>query len=207
MFCSDAYLRDISYDDGMKVAGIIYLHEISQTRMFGTARKNLDMFRKLCGDDALKNVVLGTTKWGDVTPEVGQRRGQQLQDTYWKEMVQHGSVIMQVHADSASAWQIVNRILENEAVNFVLIQEEVIELQKVIPDTEAGRMLRYTLQELLEQQKKLSRDLEGEKTAKKDDALLQQQLLENRKRMGNTISQIQKLKIPLSARIKRLFGL
>lgn len=25
------------------------------------------MFGKLCGDDALKNIILGTTKWGGVT--------------------------------------------------------------------------------------------------------------------------------------------
>lgn len=34
--------------------------------MFGTARKDLDMFRNLCGDEAPRNVVLGTTKWDKV---------------------------------------------------------------------------------------------------------------------------------------------
>ena len=50
----------------MKNAGIIYLHEITLKHMTDTALKNLDMFRKLCGDDALMKVVLGTTKWGEV---------------------------------------------------------------------------------------------------------------------------------------------
>jgi hypothetical protein len=31
--------------------------------MFGASRKNLTMLNKLCGDDALKNVILATTKW------------------------------------------------------------------------------------------------------------------------------------------------
>ena len=189
----DTYVN-ISYHDGMKLTGIIYLHEISQTRMFGTARNNLDMFRKLCGDDALKNVVLGTTKWSDVTSEAGQRREQQLRDTYWKEMLQHGSVIMHVHADSSSAWKIVNRILENDRVEFVRIQEELLELQKIIPDTDAGRTLRFTLEEL---EKHLS--AEGN-TANTENGQLRQRLDEVRK-------QIQKLQVPLSERIKRFIGL
>ena len=71
----------------MKLSGIICLHEIAQTRMFGTAHKYLDMFEKLCSGGVLGNVVLGTTKWDEVAPEVGQRREQKLEDTHWKEML------------------------------------------------------------------------------------------------------------------------
>ena len=74
----------------MKVAGIIYLHEITQTRMVGTAIRNLEMFKKLCGNDALVNVVLGTTKWGELRPEVGQKREKQLAELFWKDMIQRG---------------------------------------------------------------------------------------------------------------------
>ena len=38
----------------MKPKGCIYLHEITQTHVFGTARNDLDTFRKLFGDDSLK---------------------------------------------------------------------------------------------------------------------------------------------------------
>ena len=78
--------------------------------MYGTSRKTLEMLRRLCGNDTL--VVLGTTKWDDVSLEIGQRREKQLQDKYWKEMIQYGSTVMQVDADSSSsAWDIMNRIL------------------------------------------------------------------------------------------------
>ena len=98
--------------------------------MTGTTRKNLDMFRKICGDEALKNVVVGTTKWSYVTPEFGKQRERELQDRYWKGMLRQGSVAMRVHADSTSAWEIVNHILENDRVEFVRIREELLELQK-----------------------------------------------------------------------------
>ena len=184
----------------MKVTGIIYLHEISQARMFGTARKNLEMFRKLCGDEALGNVVLGTTMWGDVSLEKGQQREQQLRSTYWEEMLQQGSVIMRVHGDSASAWEIVNHILESSRVEFVRIQEVLLELQKVIPDTDAGRTLRYTLEELREQ-------LLAEERAANigDEQLRWKELEEIRKQMRDNMDEIQKLQVPLSERIKRFF--
>lgn len=95
----------------------------------------------------------------------------------------------------------------NEEVDPFLTRAEILELHKVIPDTEAGRMLRYTFQELLEQQKIIAHELEEENATKRGDTRLQQQLLENRQRMGEIIGQIQKLKVPLSARIKRLFRL
>ena len=121
----------------MKLVGFIYLYEIAQPRMFGASRKNLETFKKICGNDVLKNVVIGTTKWGDVSLEKGQQREQQLKDIYWGEMLQQGSVTMRVHADSSSAWEIVNRILENDAVNLARFQER---LQKIISDMEAGEL-------------------------------------------------------------------
>ena len=133
----------------MKLAGFIYLHEIIQTRMFGPARKNIEIFKKICGNDALKNVVIGTTKWDQVKLEKGQQREQELKDKHWKEMVQQGSVIMRVHTDSSSAWEIVNRILQNDAVDFARFQER---LQKAILDMEAEKLKpRYTLEELRKQ--------------------------------------------------------
>ena len=84
-----------------------------------------------------QNVVIRTTEWDDATPEVGERRKQR---PYWK-MVYHGAAVMQVHAGSSSTWKTTNRILENDRINFVHLQER---LQKVISDTEAGKTLRYT---------------------------------------------------------------
>ena len=170
--------------------------------MLGATRRNLEMFRKLCGDEALRNVVLGTTKWDEVKLETGQQREQQLRDTYWNEMVQLGSVIMQVHADSSSVWKIVNRILENDRVEFVRIQEELLELRRIIPDTDAGKTLLYTLEDL---RKRL---LDEEKNANMGDGQLrQEELKEIRKRMRETTDDIQKLKVPFSEKFKRFFGL
>ena len=186
----------------MKLTGIIYLHEITQTRMFGTIRKNLDMFKKLCGDEALRNVVLGTTKWDEVKLEKGQQREQELKDTYWREMLQRGSVIIRADADPSSVWEIINRILKNDRAEFVRIQEELLELRRIIPETEAGRTLLHTLEDL---RKRL---LAEERTANMGDGQLRQEELEEiGKRMRETVDDIRKLKVPLSEKFKKFFGL
>ena len=143
----------ISYHDEMNLAGIVYLHDICLPRCTGTILKNLDMFKKLCGDDALGNVVLGTTKWSLIhRQETGEQREQQLHDSFWKDMINHGSVIRRVRDDS-SAREILDHILQNKAIESVLIQDEVVDKRIPVPETPAGKTLRYT-QEQFEALKK-----------------------------------------------------
>lgn len=189
----------------MKVAGIIYLHEISQNRMFGSSRKNLDMFNKICGQNALKNVVLTTTKWAAITEDMGERRERQLADTYWKEMIRHGSTMARFKGTQASGWEIIGGILSKRVVDFVLIQEELVELQRLIPQTEAGQTLRYTLQELLKQQQELARELEEQKAREGGEGIRKWE--QNKQRIGSLLGQIHQLKVPLGARIKGFLGL
>ena len=71
--------------------------------MQGSARKNLMMFRQLCGEGALKKVILATSRWDEVEHEVGVKRETELTETpeFWGWMMererlpptrQHGSI-------------------------------------------------------------------------------------------------------------------
>src|SRR5438046_2022301 len=82
-----------SYRSGTRLSGIIYLHPIDNVRMQGSARENLEMFRKLCGDDALKNVIFVTTFWDTVDVSLGARNEEELtsNDEFWGRMVKKGS--------------------------------------------------------------------------------------------------------------------
>ncbi|GLB36105.1 putative 50S ribosome-binding GTPase [Lyophyllum shimeji] len=190
-----------SYSDNMKLAGVIYLHEISQPRMMGTPRKNFEMFRELCGNEAVRNVVLATTKWTDVTAHVGNRREKQLKEKYWQHMLDLGSRITRFNGDHKSAWEIVNHILNNQSVDALLIQEELVEHQKTLPETAAGRALRATLKELLATQKKVAQKLQQGVGVGGEDGRLRQTYEENRRKIHSTNNQIQELKIPLPRRI------
>jgi len=177
----------VSYTKDMKLAGVIYLHEISQTRMLGTTRKNLEMFRKLCGDDALSSVILGTTKWSEVAPKVGDERVKQLQDNFWQDMIEKGSKVFKFLNTRESAWEMVDYLLKEhkDSVDFLQLQKELVDLQKIIPYTDAGKELRYTLEELLKIQK-------GKATVEQ---------------LQKVKAAIQALKVPISLRLKMFFGL
>lgn len=74
-----------SYSSGMRLSGIVYLMEISQTRIGRTSRHNLGMFKDLC--------ILGTTKWDGVPSEVGQQREDQLRDVYDRLWIRHYPIL------------------------------------------------------------------------------------------------------------------
>jgi hypothetical protein len=70
------------YHLGISLRGIVYLHRINETRFSGSAKRYLEMFRQICGDDALSNVALVTTMWGQIDPGIGLRKDVELQNEY-----------------------------------------------------------------------------------------------------------------------------
>ncbi|KAG6878828.1 hypothetical protein C0992_007406 [Termitomyces sp. T32_za158] len=141
-----------SYHADMKLAGIIYLHEISQNNIL-PVRRNFDTFSKLCGPSAIRNVVLATTKWSDIPEKVGEKREKLLRDEHWKDMLDHGSVMLRYEGTQDSARSIIDQVLTHEPLDAVQIQRELIDLNKILAETEAGRSLYYSLDGLLEAQK------------------------------------------------------
>ena len=151
----------------MKLGGVIYLLSITE-KMRGTTRKNLDMFHQLCGDKALSSVVLGTTKWGEVDENVGKDREEQLAEKFFGGMVASGSKVLRFDPrprpsrTDRSARAFLDAILDqlefgkNEKIlndSVLQIQNEIVELERRIPETAAGKELRYTLEQLVQMQK------------------------------------------------------
>jgi len=197
----------------MVLGGVIYLHDISQDRFSGTARRNLEMFNRLCGDAALDKVVLGTTKWVRLSPNDGSRREAELKDVHWKEMVKKGSQVRRFEGNQESAWRVMSVFLERASQRrknlgediFLQIQTEIAVKRRIIPETKAGKELRFTLQEFLEMQK-MAVALE-EEMARGGGSDVDAKLEETRQNMDKLTTQIQALKVPLSRRIKRFLGL
>ncbi|KAG5651161.1 hypothetical protein H0H81_009653 [Sphagnurus paluster] len=192
----------IVYSADMTLAGVIYLHEISQTRMPDTARKNLKMFRELCGDAATKNVILATTKWSDINGSVGESREKQLKEKHWADLIQRGYELYRFDNAKESGLEIVNRILEkvkqagNQTPEILAIQNELVEIERILPETSAGRNLRYTLQELVDIQRRVAAQLR-----KDEDASDLKE--ENEKKLESTLRQLDDLGIPLGHRLRR----
>lgn len=131
-----------SYEEGLVLSGIIYLHAISDARMTHSSLQNLRMFRKLCGDENLGNVILATTKWG-VTPAAdAYRRERELssENGFWGTMVAAGSRIRRFENSAGSAQALVEEILEDNQKFMPQIQKEVT-AGKTLGETEAGAYL------------------------------------------------------------------
>ncbi|KAG4431744.1 hypothetical protein IFR05_012778 [Cadophora sp. M221] len=98
--------------EGTRLNGVIYLHRISDTRMAGTALRNNRMFRKLCGADAFKNIILATTFWGKVTNSVGERRERELRENmdFWGGMLKGGAKMVRLQRDRQAGLDLIEMI-------------------------------------------------------------------------------------------------
>lgn len=189
----------------MKVAGIIYLHEISQDRM---ESRNLKIFRKLCGDKASKHVVLATTKWRKVDESNGAEREQELKKSFWNIMVRHGSLILRFEDSHTSAGQIVDAILntKRDAEVYLQIQKELVDLQRRLPQTDAGKFVSEDLRTQLSKSKRDLAELRNLLGVDEDPAL-RQEYEDMQQSMRGIKLQIQQMKLPFTQRILDLFGL
>jgi hypothetical protein len=130
-----------SYRAGTRLDGIIYLHSIAKPRMTGSAYDNLCMFRKLCGNDCFKNVILATTFWDSVAPSDGDARVKQLEEdrVMWGRMVQAGSQVVKLQNDRESALEVLASVSPD--VKMVLqAQREMVDEGKSAQETAAGKL-------------------------------------------------------------------
>lgn len=177
-----AFFLSTVYQNKVRLAGIIYLHRITDPRMGGSALKNLYMFQKLCGERGLSSVILATTMWTslestDAGQEVGRRREDELRmPQFWGSMVDRGSEIIKHDGTKESALSIISKLV-NKGTQVVLdIQVQLVEEKKTLDETSAGQFIQ---QDLLDARKRFEKDLADYQESMeaaihdKDEALLQ----------------------------------
>ena len=71
------------------------------------------MFRELCGDPTLKNVILTTNMWGAVSHEVGEIREKELSGSSFKPALDMGARIIRHQNTPQSARDIIRVIMAN----------------------------------------------------------------------------------------------
>ena len=130
------------YERGDRLAGVLYFHRISDPRMGGTQMRNFRMFRNLCGESALRNVVIVTNMWVGVEPELGNAREAELmrEDIFFKPVLDKGAGMARHENTVASAETIVRLIVGNHPLP-LQIQKELVEERKDIVETSAGQEL------------------------------------------------------------------
>ena len=155
---------ETSYRAGRQLSGIIYLHRIVDPRMQGSALRNMRMFRKLCGPDCYKNVVLATTFWNKVSEATGQEREKELmtKDEFWGQMVKKESRVVRLGRDKDSALGVIGLIEQNDKIT-LQAQKELV-LEKKSRDETAAAVL------VNEEAKKLERERQRKLAKERDEA-------------------------------------
>ncbi|UKZ47057.1 hypothetical protein TrVGV298_001269 [Trichoderma virens] len=119
-----AYWLSKSFKEGTKLSGMIYLHRITDIRMTGSARRNLLMFQKLCGE----KVQNGS-------------RNSLKQRIFWGYMHKMGSRIFRLAQARESCLEIIRHILSLDSTIVLELQDEIVNLGHQIKDTKAGVQL------------------------------------------------------------------
>ena len=152
-------MLSFQYEIGLKLKGVIYLHQITDNRFKGSAVKSLNICQKICGKDALKNVILVTTRWSDVEPAVGAERERELREGFWKYMLGFGSTMMRYHGDHDSAVAIASQLL-NKSTIVLDLQRELVDEGKSLNQTTAGSLVSDNVEALKTECREQLRELE-----------------------------------------------
>ena len=115
-----------SYKQGAKLGGVIYLHDITGPRFDGPARRNLEIFRNMCGKDTLDHVVLGTTKWGLNVPG-SEENHLELETKHWKPLIERGAQVRRFDGSHESAQNLIDAIISTpieQPLNQTVLQIE-----------------------------------------------------------------------------------
>ena len=145
---------------GIKLHGVVCLHRISDNRLTEPF-KSLCIFRELCGDSALTQIVLVSTMWSELALEDGISREKELEELYWKPLIERGSKLDRLsNNDPENAWRIIEQLIQrNDSRAIAQLQDELLNLGSRLQDTHGGKILQNLLQQALAEQKRCLKEI------------------------------------------------
>ncbi|KIM43892.1 hypothetical protein M413DRAFT_25411 [Hebeloma cylindrosporum] len=175
-----------------KLNGVIYLHRISDPRMGGAAKKNLRVFKEVCGDMNLGHVRIVTTYWNLVDEKQGNSRQIALAQGAFKSLIDGGADLCRHDKGLESARSIISQLIHQEPVT-MKIQEELNE-GRALGDTSAGAVI---IEEMKELKRKHDKEVEGlkrelEEAAMANDEQLRAELAEEHRKLEERMARAEK---------------
>jgi predicted GTPase len=155
-----------AYREDRHLDGIIYVHSIMNPRMQGTAFQNPRMFQKLCGKNALKNVVLATSFWDQVDPDRASRREKELRESkeFWGQMIERGSRVVRL-GDYKANLKLLRRMALYNPVT-LKAQDEMVNRGRTAAQTSAAKMSAHDLEAEKSKYKELKDQMRKEMEAR-----------------------------------------
>ncbi|KAG5636957.1 hypothetical protein H0H81_006305 [Sphagnurus paluster] len=162
--------------------------------MGGISTRNFVMFRKLCGEESLKNVVIVTNMWGEVTREVGESREAELmrEDLFFKPVLAKGAQIVRHDHTLGSCQRIIGYFLKKNPLS-LRIQREIVDEGKGIAQTAAGAELQRELVAQAQRHKKELEDLRlaMQEAIRMQDAQTRKELEKESKLLSRRLDRVQ----------------
>jgi hypothetical protein len=135
--------------------------------MGGISTRNFKMFRELCGESSLENVVIVTNMWSEVNREVGEAREAELasQDLFFKPVLDKGARLLRHDNTLDSGQSIMHYLISNHPLP-LRIQRELVDQHMDISQTAAGEELNRELMEQIrrhrDEMRELQEDMKGQ---------------------------------------------
>jgi len=120
-------------ENGSKLAGIIYLHSIFDTRSGGIATRNFRALRQLCGDSTLKNLIIVTNMWEKVIWDSDEACEKELITNCFKSALDKGAQLARHHNTAHCAHDIIRCIMKNRPIAPQIRRELVLTLPPARP--------------------------------------------------------------------------
>ncbi|KAH7022527.1 hypothetical protein EDB80DRAFT_694949 [Ilyonectria destructans] len=115
--------------------------------MQGSAKRNLVLFKKLCGEDTLQKVALTTTMWDMVNKEEGLQREEELMNTqeFWGWMLSKGSTVHRHYHTRESAMNIITQLASRNKPFATDLQTQLVDQRLTLDRTSVGKVLQSEL--------------------------------------------------------------
>ncbi|ORY19538.1 P-loop containing nucleoside triphosphate hydrolase protein [Clohesyomyces aquaticus] len=201
-----AEILSAQYAVGVELKGIIYLHRITDIRFTRGAVKTLDIFKKICGDLALKNVLLVTSRWGEVDEDLGSKRERELRENFWAYMLHKGSTLTRFHGDKPGAAALMSQLLSKDTVVLDL-QRDLVDEGRNLDQTSAGQYVDDGLEKKMREYERAIADLDQMKRElmEEDRAMkrrIQQDCADEKARLQKTEGERENLRRPVGSEVQ-----
>lgn len=131
------------YKKGTSPSKIVYLIPIPDNRM-GRVTRGLDMLERICGSDALRNVVFITTNWEHDPSSYGEMKERVLRDHFLGNMIDAGARLSRFSASDSreSVWDAIGPLSYADAKP-LLLQVEMGRDKLPLRETSASALFFY----------------------------------------------------------------
>ena len=137
------------YRHGIRLGGIVFLHRISDKRVSSSAKRNLDLLKRMCGRQAAPRVIIVSTMWDlvdsakmDASEALARESEMKAKDDLWGSLCQQGSHVKRSSGDTRSALAILTDLItlcEHSGFATMRLQEELVDQGKKLHETLAGQ--------------------------------------------------------------------